>query len=375
VRVAHLVSHAGTYGGERFVAALARGQRAAGIDAAILTIYDSSGVPGVPIYSAGRREAYAPGGGFVFFFRLVRLLQQLRPDVAHTHLAHAKYWGRLAAVAAGVPHLVHTEHGNDFTASPVRRVLTRLLHAKTDRIVALTRAQERGIVRHEGAQAQRIAVIPNGIEPRSAFDRSHVRRVLGISEGACAVFFIGRLDAVKAPLRAVDALALLPAESNAHVYFLGDGRLRTAILERARERGIVERTHLLGYRADAAALLPGADALVNVSESEAMPLSLIEALCTGVPVVSTPWPGVDELVGNAGCIANSFDAGAVARELEKALRRRPIAPEAIAASRDRFSITRAVSDYSALYEALLERGPMQSASPIPNVPELSGLPQ
>lgn len=376
-RVVHIASHVGTYGGERFVGALVRAQCAKGANATVITLYDSPGIPGVATYSAGRRAAYAPGGGFSFFFRLVRMLRTLKPDIAHTHLAHAKYWGRLAALMAGVPRIVHTEHSSDFSASPLRRTLTRMLHARTDRVVALTHAQAERIVHCEGARPNRVAVIPNGIEFHLApIDRLAARRALGVQSGSLAIVFVGRLDAVKVPLRAVDALALLPAELNAHLYFVGDGSLRSAVAERARLRGVAERTHLLGYRQDIAAVLAAADAALNTSDSESMPLSLIEAICAGVPVVATPWPGAQELVGEAGRVAGSFEGSAIAAELESVLHLETrAAPEAMQALRERFSITRAASEYLALYEGLLELDRAPNASAIPGIPELSGLPQ
>lgn len=376
-RVVHVVSHLGSYGGERLVAALARAQCVAGMDVAVATIYDSPSIPGVAVHSAGRRAAYAPGGGFAFFFRLARTLRRLQPDIAHTHLAHAKYWGRLAAIAAGVPHIVHTEHANDFSASPIRRMLTALLHARTDRIIAFTAAHAQRIVQYDGAKPGQIAVIPNGIEAFAALgNQDRARAALELSPAASAILVIGRLDPVKAPLQAVEALALLPPDLNAHLYFIGDGGLRDALLEHARARGVASRTHLLGYRNDVNALLASADAVLNTSQSEAMPLSLIEALCAGLPVVSTPWPGVHELIGESGYIASTFDAAAIARELETVLRSAPRrTPEAIAALRERFFVTRAVSQHSALYEAVLEPDRAHYASPTPSTPKLSGLPQ
>jgi glycosyltransferase involved in cell wall biosynthesis len=376
-RVVHIVSHIGTYGGERFVAALVRAQRAAGTNAGILTIYDSPSLEGVDVYSAGRRRAYAPGGGFGFFFRLVKLLQRLEPDIAHTHLAHAKYWGRLAALAARIPHLVHTEHSNDFTASLPRRALTRLLHARTERVVAFTQAHAQRIVRYEGVSPERLTVIANGIESVPAGgDRQSARSALGIAPASHAIFFIGRLDPVKSPMRAIAALALFPLERNVHLYFAGNGPLREAMREYARRLDLVDRVHVLGYRSDVGTLLSAADAVINTSESEAMPLSLIEALCAGLPVICTPWPGARELLKDAGSVADSFEPAAIACRLEAVLRPTVrAAPEATQALRERFSITRAALQYSALYEELLQPDRVRHASPIPSRPELSGLPQ
>ncbi len=355
MRVVHVVTQLGTYGGERLVAALAVAQRSAGIDVSVVTIYDSPNIDvgGVPVYCAGRRGHGARGGGILFFFRLTSLIRRLRPDVVHTHLAHAKHWGRLAALAAGARCIVHTEHGNDFSASFPRRALTRLLHRRTPGIVALTHAHAQRIARYEHVPADRIAVVPNGValDVGDAVTREEARRALGVPDGARAVLFLGRLDRVKQPLHALAACALLPVELNAHVYFAGEGPLRAEISAAADAEGIAARVHLLGYRTDTQLLLHAADAVLNTSQSEAMPLSLVEALCAGVPVVSTPWPGARELLADAA-VSDDFQPPSIATALEAALRRTHRETDELPGLRARFSIERTAATYARLYENL-----------------------
>lgn len=350
MRVLHVVSHIGTYGGERFVPALARAQRNAGLDAAIVTICDSPTGGGVPIYSLARN-----GREVAFFFRLVRLLRDLRPDVVHTHLAHAKHWGRLAAVVAGVPAIVHTEHGNAFDDPWHKRTITRLLHGRTTRIVAFSDLHAARIAEHDGAPAGRIVIIPNGIEFDAVEPNRDVARAsLGIAPSWCAILCVGRLDIVKRHDLAIDALALAPPELDAHLFIAGEGALREALLARARERGVAERVHLLGYRDDVRALLSAADAIVNSSSSEAMPLALLEAMCAGVPIVCTPWPGAAELLAGVGNVAPDFSARALAAALERALKpqARLRAQRATSGARLRFSIAAAGECYATLYATL-----------------------
>ncbi len=357
MRVVHIVSHIGTYGGERFVASLAAAQRRAGLDAHIVTLYDCEPVAGLVVHSCHRRgtAGAARGGGPLFFLRMVRLMRSLRPDVVNTHLAHAKLWGRLGAHAARVPVVVHTEHANEFSESFARRMLTRALDAHTRCIVALSEAQRRRIVRFARLAPDRIHVIENGITPgarATAVDaRASVRDALHVSRDARLLLAIGRLDPVKRHDRAIEALAHLP--QSYHLVIAGDGECRKALAALAQRVGVQNRVHLLGYRDDVRTLLAAADAVVNTSRSEALPLSLLEALCAGVPVVATPWPGARELLGDAA-VTDAETPFAVATAIERAPTRRP-APQAIAAARARFSIERTAERYAALYRALLER--------------------
>jgi glycosyltransferase involved in cell wall biosynthesis len=353
MRVVHLVSHVGTYGGERFVPALVRAQRGCGIDASVIVGCSRYRIPS-----------------------LVRSLRALQPDIVHTHLAHAKHWGRLAAVLARSRHIVHTEHGNDFRSPLPLRLLTIAMHAQTDRVVAFTRAHAQRIAENERLSPEKIAIIPNGIErdvPRRS--RDEARAALGVGPAQRMILAVGRLDAVKRYDRAVETLALLPREMGAELYVAGAGRLRDATARHAVACGVGDRVHLLGYRTDVATLLCAADLVLNSSESEAMPLSLIEALCSGVPIVSTPWPGVHELFNGRAAIAPDFTSKTLAATLGAALRAprvRATPPDGLIES---LSIERAASSYVALYEEVLGLEQARRASPIPGNAVPDGLRQ
>jgi glycosyltransferase involved in cell wall biosynthesis len=345
IRVAHLVSHTGTYGGERFVLALERAQRAAGIDALIVS-------------GCSRRRIFA----------IARTLRALRPDIVHTHLAHAKHWGRLAAIIAGARHVVHTEHGNDFHSPLALRLLTRALHAKTECVIAFTGAQAQRIVEAEKVPLRKIAIVPNGIDMRSLHcgDRAAARAALGVSEHISMILCVGRLDAVKRYDRAVEALALLASHEEAHLYVAGDGGMRNAILAHAAQRGIEERVHLLGYRDDVVALLRAADVVLNTSQSEGMPLSLIEASCSGARIVCTPWPGAHEALGEHARIAPGTEPHAIATALQEALKAPwPDAPT-VRRAQQRFAIERAAAEYVALYKDVLAHARAGVASSLPS---------
>lgn len=353
MRVVHVVTQIGTYGGERFVPALARAQRAAGLDVTIVTLSPSASIDdGVPIHAVAR-NGRRPGQTLSFFSHLVGTMRALRPDIVHTHLAYGKTWGRLAAMLAGRVPIVHTEHANDFGGSHAYRYLGRLLHARTSRIVALSRAHADRIARYEGVASEKIAVIPNGIEQRGPHaDRDTARKRFGLSETDRLVLFLGRLDDVKRPRLAVEAFASLDAELHARLWIAGDGPLRGAVAETARERGLGDRVSLLGYRSDTSALLAAADAVLNTSRTEAMPLSVIEARCEGVPIASTPWPGADELLEAGGTLAADDSPAAVAQALNVAVRTGRATDAERALARESFSIERAAAAHAALYHSI-----------------------
>ncbi len=344
MRVVHVVSEIGTYGGERFVEALARAQRRVGVDAIVLVIYEPTRAPeDLPFLSAGRRRSggRAQGGGVSFFFRLVGLLRALHADIVHTHLAHAKHWGRLAAFLAGARCIIHTEHGNAFDEGAVKRGLTRLLHRRTRRVTGFSQGHAERLAQRECIPPDRITVIPNGIE----LEPLPVRTDHG--QTTRAILAIGRLEPVKGYESAIEALALLP--NRFQLTIAGEGSLRGSLVRQAERLGVRERLHLLGYRNDILKLLGEADLVLNTSSSEAMPLSLIEALCAGARVVSAPWPGAQELARYGARLSDDFTPASIARAIESALDVAPPSAETLAATREHFSIERVALEYAGLY--------------------------
>src|SRR5579885_1025719 len=142
MRVVHVCGDLGLYGAENVVALLMQHTREPDVELYAMTVYKSRhpearervGVPVIAIDREDRRD-------WGFILRMVRALRKLRPDVVHTHGHHGRYWGRLAAVLAGVPLIVHTEHNPDLTPPAPQWVfatLNRLLNPRTAAFVDFT---------------------------------------------------------------------------------------------------------------------------------------------------------------------------------------------------------------------------------------------
>jgi glycosyltransferase involved in cell wall biosynthesis len=363
VRVLHVVTNLGTYGAERFVGRLAERVAALGDDVAVLTVAPSP--PGaacaVPLLEARRRGRY----DVAFLWRMIALMRRYQPHVVHTHMHHGKYWGRLAALAAGAPAIVHTEHNSEFGAPRAFRPLGRLLAARTAAFVAFSQTHRAALAADEAIPLARIAVIPNGIDlaPPGPDARARVRAELGARDDEIVLMHVGRLAPVKNQGLAIDALALLPP--HVRLVLVGDGVDRDPLAARARERGVAERVAFLGFCADAAQLVAGADVAVVTSRNEAMPLAVIEAMAAGVPLVSVPWHGANEMLGGGerGALAHDYTPAAFASAVRGALDD-PAAALARAARAQRFAldeydVTTAARRYAELYRAVSD--PMRAA--------------
>jgi glycosyltransferase involved in cell wall biosynthesis len=202
-------------------------------------------------------------------------------------------------------------------------------------------------------------VIPLGLELDRHFavrDRSGaVRDELGLGGDDLLVGMVGRLVPIKDPETMLRAFALVP---DAHLAVIGDGELRERTEALARQLGIADRVHHLGWRFDMPAVLADLDLVALSSRNEGTPLTIIEAAACGVPAVATDVGGVASVVrdGATGLLVPPEDPVALAAALGELLgdeaRRRELGHAARDAA-GRYRAERLVGDVSALYRSLL----------------------
>lgn len=204
-----------------------------------------------------------------------------------------------------------------------------------DRIFVVNRDGLAFYRRRHPELADRLEFLPTWVDdtvfgPVDAAARTAARATaLGEIGGATTdriVLFVGRLEAQKDPDLLIDgAVAAMRADPGLRLVIVGDGGLRAAVERRATDSGLGDRIHLLGFRpADAiATLMHAADALLLPSRFEGMPITVLEALATGLPVVATPVGEVPSLVvdGETGARIEARTAGAVAAALAAVLAR------------------------------------------------------
>jgi glycosyltransferase involved in cell wall biosynthesis len=242
--------------------------------------------------------------------RLARLIRQVRPTILHTHTAKAGTVGRVAVLLAGDARpsiVVHTFHGHVLrgyfgpTKSAVFRVLERLLAKLTTVLVAVSPEVRDDLVRLGVAPAEKFAVVRLGIELEqrvaSTVTRDEVRRQLGIPPERFVVGWIGRMTGVKQTLDLIVALAELRACGvDAGLLVVGDGPDRAGFEERAHELGLMRHCLFLGYQEDVAPWYAAMDAVALPSGNEGTPVTVIEALAAGKPVVAYEVGGVPDVV-------------------------------------------------------------------------------
>jgi len=286
------------------------------------------------------------------------LVRALRPDIVHTHSSKAGVAGRIAARVARVP-CVHTVHGWGFKpgAPAARRYLALAAEGVTarlaSRIVCVSSHDAVLAERYRMVDPSRVVTIRNGISP--------VAPIADPSVEPATAIMTARFQEPKdhrCLLRAFKEAAW--QHPSARLHLVGNGPELAACRELVREMGLGDRVVFLGERFDVPALLSQSQVFVLASRHEGLPISILEAMRAGLPVVATGVGGIPEAVENGvtGLLTPRGDASALASALGALLADSALRARMGASGRQRFlrhfTADRMVGDTRAIYNELLE---------------------
>jgi glycosyltransferase involved in cell wall biosynthesis len=275
----------------------------------------------------------------------------------HLHHVTSLFLCALPARLAGIRHVLMTEHSlHQLLAEPATRAMTRRYAHLATAISTVAPAQLDYFREQLGVSADKLVCIPNGIEvpERTAAATSAARAALGIDPQRLLICYAGRLVPIKQLDLLLRAVALLPLalRERSTVCLIGDGESRADLERLATTLGLGGTVRFAGARTQVASLLLGADAFVMSSESEGLPMAMLEAMAAAVPCVSTAVGGIPELLRDeAGLLVRPGDAEGLAAALasllaDPALRAR-IGARGLARIREEYSFERMVSAYLA----------------------------
>jgi glycosyltransferase involved in cell wall biosynthesis len=315
----------------------------------------------------------------VAFWGFVRVLFQEKPDIVHTHTAKAGALGRIATVVFNATRsrarralIIHTYHGNVLSgyfgrvANTLMRLIERTLASWTDCVITISERQREEIVdRFRIVTRERVAVIPLGLElhdllARQSPDRS-LRQTLGWTDEHVVVGYVGRF----VPIKDVDTMLsgfarFASREPRGRLLLVGDGELRTSLEAQVRSLGLDEVTRFVGWQRDLIQVYGAMDVAGLTSRNEGTPVSVIEALAAGVPVVATAVGGVPDVIrdGETGVLIPPRDPAAFGSALERVVCDADLQQRMRVQGRNeverKFGQQRLVSDVAALYKRLLD---------------------
>jgi glycosyltransferase involved in cell wall biosynthesis len=303
------------------------------------------------------------------FLRLARLIRVWRPEIVHSHMVHANILARIVRPLVRVPVLVCTAHTIDERGRKGSGRLREFLYRLTDPFCDLTtQVSQAGLERYIQVGAvprHKIRYIPNGVDTErfkpNLKDRLKVRKELGVD--GFAWLAVGRFDPPKDYPNMLQAFARVVRErSHTTLLIAGDGPLRKAMESMALDLGISGYVRFLGIRRDVSQLMNAADAYVMSSSWEGMPMVLLEASATGLPIVATDVGGNREVVldGITGFLVPPRNPEALAEAMLRMMdlpeeKRREMGKAAHKHIEENFSLDRVVDMWEALYKELLEQ--------------------
>jgi glycosyltransferase involved in cell wall biosynthesis len=316
----------------------------------------SAGVRVIGLRRRGRFDIWA-------WRPLLKMLRRDRIDVLHAHLFGSNAWASVLGRIARVPVVIAHEHMWAYNGGGLRPLIDRELIARlADTFIAVSEQGRRSMIEVERIPAERVVVIANGIPEMAAGDGARIRDELGIPPGAPLVGSVGHLRAEKAYEVLIEAAGELRSERpQLRVLIVGEGPERDTLERLSATLGLGETVTLAGARDDIPDLLAALDLAVCCSDFEGGPLSVMEYMAAGLPVVATRVGGLPELVrdGETGVLVPARDPRALSRALAELLddpvRRLELGTAGRELVLSEYGIDAWVESLERLYLSLLER--------------------
>lgn len=354
-RILLLIEHLRVGGAERVVVDLAMNLKSHNIES-VVVVYRDKGPLFDNLQQAGYRVIFLQKEWLQHFF--VNRLQYLRPllvivesivfvprlaalarkekiDLIHSHMFSANLWGRLAvALCPGKTKIIATEHTNRIKdASKKRCIINRILLRSCDRVVVVTPEVAKNMGKVYGVAAGHISIIPNGVD-LEVFCQAH--RELPVDsnpqwfKSGPRVLAIGRLVGVKRyDVLLAAARRLVSQCHEISIWILGEGSQRSLLESLIKRYDLTDSVFLIGQRSDVPHWLSLVDVVVNTSEREGLPISLLEAMAAAKPVIATAVGGNIDLITNNmnGYLVPPGDEAALAATIMKLLQNKVKAEE------------------------------------------------
>lgn len=313
-------------------------------------------------------RAIHPLKDFWTIFEIAGFIKCNKIDIVHTHSSKAGVLGRWAAALSGVKVIIHTVHGwsfNDFQGFLARnlyRGLERFCSRFTDKIIVVSHHDKRKGVKRRIGDEVRYQLVRYGIE-RTLFGvrDASIRKELGIRADALVVGAIACFKPQKAPEDFVELASKIHQKFPSVIFLMvGDGALRGAIESLIARHQLGSQFILTGWRKDIPGILSVMDVFVLTSLWEGLPIAVLEAMVTQVPVVATHTGGVSEVVveNETGFLVPCHDLSSMLKKVNALLEDGPLRARIGLNAKKKigevFSVESMVKAHDDLYQRLIK---------------------
>ena len=322
---------------------------------------------------------------FEAYRKMVKIIEDFKPDIVHTHASKAGTIGRLAAANMKVPVIIHTFHGHVFHSyfgkmkTVMYKNIERNLARRSSTIIAISEKQKTELcLIHRICKPEKIRVVPLGFDlsrftENMVDKRSQFRMRYNIADDEIAIGIIGRLVPIKNHKLFIESskIVLEKTQQKIRLFIIGDGEDRLNIESMARKAEIpfidamvsnaIAPLTFTSWIQDIDVACAGLDIIALTSLNEGTPVSLIEAQAANKPIVTTNVGGIENVVveGVTALLSHSKTdpnqfADLLLQLTENKERRDDMSRVGWEHVRNKFHYTRLVRDMTELYYELLE---------------------
>lgn len=325
----------------------------------VATLRDDARLRGIAVADLPCSDDYANGVGASADRKLrdawtvLQLLRRFAPDVVHINIPWPAYaFSTMVATATfNLPTLVVFHSVAEPVPLAANPRVYHFMRGRRQQWVAISDHNRRLLAAALKTSVNSISVIPNGIDLKThnlnrKSARRSVRAEFGLGDRSRLLLTVARLVEDKGHLTLLAAAApILRADPNLSLVIVGEGPLRERLEAEARRQGVARQVVLTGFRRDVPRLFAAADVFAFPSRSEALGLALIEAMATGLPIVTAARPGVEEVIrpGRDGLVTPVGNADKLRLALTQLLADSALSAQVAASARTRaqdFSLQR-----------------------------------
>lgn len=307
--------------------------------------------------------------------RLALTLRNQKIGILHSHMFRAGLFASPIGWLCRVPVILETTHVRETWRKgwfKSKFVVDRAVGHLIDRYIAVSEANSKYLIEEKRIPARKVTVIQNGcsmdrVNPEKAHPEG-IRESLGFSKSDIVLIVMARLEPQKGHKILLQALSTVRAEfPNIRLICLGTGALKDELNSLARELKLNEIVRFVGFQSNVADWLAVADIGVLPSFYEGLPLTAVETLAAGLPLVATAVDGTPEVVldGKTGLLVPPGDPAAMAGAIRQLARQSELRQKLAKAGREwvlqRFTIERQVEQTSSLYLSEWQRYSRSSA--------------
>lgn len=298
--------------------------------------------------------------------QIARICHDIQPVLVHAYFFWSIIFARVLKLTGRIPALVENREDEGFNWGRHEYALLRFTRSAPDRVICVSEAVRRVVLRKEGLPDSKVIVIRNGVELVDGYDADSrkLRRELELPDDA---LIVGMVANFTRPVKGVDYFLQAIPQVVAQVpgvrfLLVGRGRNEEEVNARARELGADSHLLLTGFRTDIDRFYRLFDISVLTSLSEGLSLTLLESMNHGVPVVATRVGGTPEIVvdGKTGYLTPARDVEAFSDRLVHLLKtpglRSVMGEAARKRIRQEFSVSDVARRYAEVYKSVLRSG-------------------